>query len=177
MASDRLLLRAGLGLTWALMLAPRLALGNTFSETEVRASYLYNFAKYTEWPESGRDNFNICALNDEPLARALKGLEGKEVGKKRLSAAHLSSLASVRECQILFIGSTDTYRLDKILETLGNVPTLTVTSASVLDRVNIVMVLDNNRMVFDVNLEPYRRTGLQPSSTLLRLARQVKKAP
>lgn len=177
MVSERLLLCAGLGLTWALMLLPRLALGATFAETEVRASYLYNFAKYTEWPESGRENFSICALNDEPLARALKGLEGKDVGKKRLSVAHLSSLASVRECQILFIGSADTYRLDKILDTLGNAPTLTVSSAPVLDRVNIVLVLDNNRMVFDVNLEAYRRAGLQPNSTLLRLARQIRKGP
>lgn len=161
----------------ALACLPGLAWADSYAEEDMRAIYLYNFANYTDWPESPRDTFNLCVLNDASLGRALKNLEGKSIGKKPLVTAHLTSLASVRQCQLLYVGAADTYRLDKIAAALGNEPALTVSNAPVLETVAIVMTLEDARLVFDINLEAYRRVGLKPSSTLLRLARHIKKTP
>lgn len=177
MTSERLFSKLSLGMAGLLALLTGPAWAASFAEAEVRASFLYNFAKYTDWPDTGKGSLNICTLNDPELARALKNLDGKPVGPKRLVTADLSSLASIRECQIVHIGDTEMYRLDKIMQSVGSAPVLTVSSAAALDQVAVVLTLDQQRMVFDINLDAYRRAGLQPQSTMLRLARQVKKSP
>lgn len=146
------------------------------AEYDMKATYLYNFAAYTEWPESDRYSFNLCTLGDENLAQAMRRFEGKRIGKQRLMVARLSSLGAIRNCQLLFVGEREAVNLPRIAAELGDEPVLTVTDAALLPLVGIVISLENQRLVFDVNFEQCRRLNLRPSSTLLRLARSVKKA-
>lgn len=146
------------------------------AEYDMKATYLYNFAAFTEWPESERATFNLCTLGDENLGQALLRFEGKLIGGVRMAIARLSSLSAIRKCQLLFVGEREQANLPRILAELGDEPVLTVTDAPLLGQVCIVLALENRRLVFDVNFEQCRRLNLRPSSTLLRLARNVKKA-
>lgn len=145
-------------------------------EYDMKASYLYNFAAFTEWPDSERATFNLCTLGDDNLGLALLRFEGKRIAGLRVAVARLSSLAAIRKCQLLFVGEREVINLPRIVAELGDEPVLTVTDTPALPQVGIVLSLENRRLVFDVNFEQCRRLNLRPSSTLLRLARSIRKA-
>lgn len=146
------------------------------SEYEMKALYLMNFASYIEWPESERENFNICTLGDDEMAETLTRHEGRKIGRQRMTIARLSSLAAIRKCQLLFVGEREAANLQRISALLNDEPTLIVSDIPQLDSVGIVLAVNGKHLVFDVNFDQCRRIGLRPNSALLRLARHVKKA-
>ncbi len=58
-----------------------------FNEYQVKAAFLYNFAKFVEWPSQSfkgpKDSLNICVLGEDPFGQLLtdtvngKTLEGR----------------------------------------------------------------------------------------------------
>lgn len=147
------------------------------SEYDMKATYTFNFAAYTEWPESNRANFNICTLNNEEMGLALLKLDDKRVHGRRIVIARLSSMVAIRQCQILLIGEQDLINLPRIIGYLGDASVMTVSDVPALSSVCASMSLEGQRLVFDINLERCQHARLKPSSVLLRLARTVQKAP
>ena len=144
-------------------------------EHDVKATYLYNFAVLTRWPESARARFNICTLGAEEVGLALRKLEGKLIHERPLTVARLSTLAAIRECQVLFVGQQDAASLPRIVATLGDEPVMTVTDAPQLASVCVVVAPEGKRLAFDVNLEKCRAAHLRPGAPMLNLARTVLK--
>ena len=68
------------------------------SEYDLKALYIYNIALFTDWPQTGQDSFNMCSLADANVGLAMKKLEGKRIGDRRIVAATLSSLAAIGQC-------------------------------------------------------------------------------
>jgi len=146
------------------------------SEHDLKAFYIYKIALFTEWPQGEQDSFNMCSLADGNVGAAMKKLEGRRIGDRRIVVANLSSLAAIGQCQVLFIGERATTELPKIASLLGDKPILTVTDVPLLASVGVVLALDDQRLLFDVNLELCRRINLRPMSAMLLLARNVKKS-
>lgn len=146
------------------------------AEHEMKAAYLYNFAHLFEWPDSMRANFHVCILGSDEVGTAMQAYDEKRVNGKRMVIARLTSTTPVRLCDILFVGANESANLPKIRSLLGNLPTLTVTEKGSLQSVAILLALENNRLMFDVNLEHCERVNLKPKPTLLGLARSVRKA-
>lgn len=146
------------------------------SEPDMKAAYIFRIAQYTEWPEADQETFNFCALGDGNVAQALKTYEGRQIGNRRVVVARLTSLTSIRKCQVLYVAGDEVVNLGRIEHELGDEPILTMTDAPLLSRVGVVLVLENQRLSFEVNFDLCRRLNLRPASTLLRLARYVRKA-
>lgn len=145
------------------------------SEPDMKAAYLYNFAHLFEWPESKRANFHICVLGDDEVGAALQGYDEKRINGQRMVIARLSTPTPIRSCDILYVGSGEAVNLPKIRSILGNLPTLTVAEKGSLQSVGIMLALENNRLMFDVNLEHCERVNLKAKPTILGLARNVRK--
>lgn len=146
------------------------------AEADMKAAYIYNFGAFTEWPESNRISFNICTLGDDRVGRSLKRYEGKLISNRRVVVARLSSLASIADCQILFISEAEIANLGRIVSELGSQAVLTVADTPVLAQVGVVISLQGQRLAFEVNLDYCKRANLKPQSNLLRLARSVRKS-
>lgn len=145
------------------------------SEYEMKALYLINFASYIAWPESDRDAFSVCTLGDDEMAETLTRYENRKIGGQRMTIARLSSLGAIRKCQLLFVGAREGANLQRITTLLSDEPTLLVSDIPLLEHVGIVLAVNGRHLVFDVNYDQCRRIGLKPNSTLLRLARTVRK--
>ncbi len=145
-------------------------------EYAMKATYLYNFAIFTEWPTSSSDTFNLCILGQDNFGPALNGIEGKKVHGSRLAIARLSSLHNLKSCQILFIGEQEAANMRKILDMLGDAPVLTVTDAAAQTASGAIirLSLDGQRLAFDINAEAAHRSQLHISSKLLQLAKNLR---
>ncbi len=150
-------------------------------EYEIKAAFLYNFARYVEWPDDAvkepRDAFVVSILGEDPFGGVLDRIaERKTVQDKRIVVRRLKSMADYTPCHLLFIASSEEARLAEVADRLKAAPVLTVGDGAGWARRGTVMsfTMEERKVRFEANLEAAKRTGLKISSQLLRLARIVK---
>lgn len=150
----------------------------SMDEYAVKAAYLYNFTRFTQWPETAfadAGSFSVCVLGDDPFGAALASLEGKTVEQRPLRVRRLARMGDYGQCQMLFISRSERHRLRPLLVELRDQPVLTVSDIEGFTQSGgmIELVDQDQRVGFAVNLGAVRRTGLDISSKLLRLAAAV----
>jgi len=149
------------------------------AEYQVKAAYLYNFAKFVDWPErafSGPDApMTICVIGEDPFGGALDGLRSKTVKNRKVAVKRISSSRETGGCHVLFIGPAEEDRMDELLLSLKGRPTLVVGDTERFARRGgmIGFLMERNKVVFEINEGVAKRAGLAVSSQLLKLARTV----
>jgi hypothetical protein len=179
-----LLRRTIVAVLWLLFAASSVFGQEKPGEYQVKAAYLYNFGRFVEWPArvatASTGSFTICVLGEDPFGPALDTtLAGEMIGNQKVAARRISSLQESVDCQILFISSSEAKRLNKIIEALGNSAVLTVSDIPQFSqrRGMIQLLMEGNRIRFEVNLAATQRAGLTLSSELLKVATAVRKNP
>jgi len=149
-------------------------------EYPVKAAFLVNFAKFTEWPADSQQAqatvVTICVLGRDPFGDLLeKTAAGRSVGGRPIAIERHRSLDGLGACHVLFIATSETQRLAQIIEHLAADPVLTVGEDDGFARRGgvIGLVVESNLARFEVNLRAAQRTGLLLSSKLLGVARVV----
>jgi len=146
------------------------------SAAQVKAAFLYNFMKFTEWPDAPSSG-TIClgVLGRDPFGEALEGVRGKTARGRRVVIARYRRVEEVKECDVLFISESERGRLAHVLRVLQGSRTLTVADQEGFceagGMINLVSV--RNRVGFEVNIGAASRARLRISSQLLKLARNV----
>jgi len=147
------------------------------TEYEVKAAFVHNFVKFVEWPAVGQpgDSIRLCILGDPPNVEAFATLSGRQVGGKRLIVLPIIRPGEVIDCEVLFVTANQAARLPEIVETLDDLPILTIgdTEGYARHGVMINMFLENKRIRFEINEHKARAAGLTISAKLLKLASRV----
>ena len=179
--------RCGLALSWrhglvALLafllgsLSPGAAGASEFDEYAVKAAYLYNFAKYVEWPPgtfaSADAPLLICIAGDDPFGDALAALSGKMIENHPVEVRRLSVTTDLNPCQIVFVSRAEQGRLKTLLAKLARQPILTVSDISDFAQTGgmIGLIEADQRIRFNINLNAAQQAHLKLSSQLLKLA-------
>lgn len=145
-------------------------------EYMVKLGYLYNFAKFVEWPLQTTANddtpITICILGENPFGAALASVQGKTAQERPLEIRRLQKEASFDVCHILFIAKSERQRLLEILAKLDSLPVLTVSDIPSFAQTGgmVGLVEDNRRIVFEINLPKVQKMDLTISAQLLKLA-------
>ena len=145
-------------------------------EHVLMAVYIYNFAKFTRWPEwiydSAAAPIQLCVLGEDPFGVALDQLEGKAVGTRKLQVKRYPRVAVVSDCHVLFISRSELDRLELILRTIEYQPILTVSDIDDFSARGGMITLStrDRRVRFAVNPHVAASAGLEISSKLLELA-------
>ena len=152
---------------------------NQPSEYQVKASYLYNFAKFVEWPSEASDlpppTFIICILGKSPFGDALDSISGKAVRGRRVAITHINRIEELKECDILFVGASERIRLGQILASVNSRPILTISDIKRCAAAGTMIgfVPAGDTIKFEINHRAVQRAGLRISAHLLKLARVV----
>ncbi len=152
------------------------------TEYQIKAAFLYNFAKFIEWPASAHvsdaDVFTIGILGPDPFGSDIAVIEGKPVKDKPLRIVRGSTLDELKGCQVLFIGATAAAELEQIVKQLKSKPVLTVGESMGFARQGgmVQLMTVENKVRFEINAEVAEQAGLKISSHLLRLAKIVSSA-
>lgn len=171
----------GLSLVWVLCGASDL-MAQTQNEYVVKAAYFYNFAKFVEWPPEAFATesapYVIGVLNDEPFTKVLeqtineKTFNGRQFVVKRLKWGE-----DYRDCHLLYINTSEQRRLEQILASIKKASILTISEIDqFIHRGGILnLIMEENRILFEINADVAEQNGLKISSKLLTLARNVKR--
>ena len=150
------------------------------SEYLIKAGFTYNFAKLIQWPA------NVFPQSDSPIVIGVLGvdpfggtldatLSGKTVNGRGLVVKHLKWGSELKDCNILFVSSSETLHMDELFRVIKGLPILTIgeTPNFALRGGIINFILEDEKVHFEVNVEAAKQADISISSRLLTLARIV----
>ncbi|HXR15353.1 MAG TPA: YfiR family protein [Terriglobales bacterium] len=173
--------RAGMFLLClALCFVSVVAAAQSASEYQVKAAFLFNFAKFVEWPADAFPTtdapLQVCVLGQDPFGGDFEQMiEDKTVNGHRLEIVHPEGVPQARACQVLFIASSEKQKERDILRGLAGVSVLTVGDIPGFAKMGgiINFVLDENRVRFEINVKAAERVHLKLSARLLTVAKLI----
>ena len=150
------------------------------SEYLIKAGFIYNFANLVQWPS------NAFTQPDSPIVIGILGedrfgtvldraLAGKKVNGRIFLVKRLKSVTDLKECHIVFVSSSEMAHLAEAIHLVKGMPILTIGEIPGFARRGgiINLVLEDNKVHFEVNVEAAKEADLNISSRLLALARIV----
>ncbi len=164
-----------------LCLTSATAWGAELSSQQLKALYLFNFAKFTKWPKSkpkpSAPGIIIGIVGKIDFSEMIPLIDGKKVGQKSVTVKVFNTLdESLDQCHILFIGELEE-GLSDVVEKLTGKAVLSVSEMKNFARRGgmVEMYLQENilgkqRLVFDINLSSLRKERLTMNSRVLKLA-------
>jgi len=150
--------------------------GAVSREYQIKAAFLYNFAKFVDWPDEAFPNeqasLDFGVLGADPFAASLDSLSGKIAKGRTLEIKRLKTAEEARMCHILFISASETNRLAQILETLKGSSVLTVGEAGRFTQLGGIIKFKTveNKVRLEINEDAASRSGLKIPSRLLNVA-------
>jgi hypothetical protein len=167
---------------WIFSSAPprAFALNEEDVEYPAKLAFLYNFAKFIEWPSgSYRDPgapLVICIVGHDPFSPGTEGeLRTRTVLGHPIEIRALRATDTLSACSMVFIPVTEKDQAANILRGLRGSSTLTVgESEGFAARGGIInLTVEGNRLHFEINQLAAERAGLKISSKLFSLAKLV----
>ena len=150
------------------------------TEYQIKAAFLYKFARYVEWPArtfaSPTDTLVISVLGKDPFQDTLDRVaKGKTVRGRPIRIGRARDLNEVESAHILFVSESKRRQLGSILERIGRRPLLTVSDTKSFARDGGIIGFGtrDERISLDINVEAARRAGLRVSSRLLKIANVI----
>ncbi|WP_162875439.1 YfiR family protein [Sphingomonas crusticola] len=161
-----------------LAMGPSLAMAADLPlEYAVKASYLYKFAPFVQWPAtalgSAGDPLTICIVGQDPFGRMLDdAVRGQRVNGRPIAVRHIDGANAGKPCHILFAGSGES--AEDMLHNVAGQPVLTVTDRSRgVSGGMIQFVMVGGRVRFMIDQGAAANSGITISSKLLGLAVSV----
>ncbi|MBW8782531.1 MAG: YfiR family protein [Verrucomicrobia bacterium] len=154
-----------------------------FSADAVKAAYIINFIRFTEWPSSsGGASFVIGIAGNHELEDQLwKVADGKLVQGRTIRVRRLTTIGDVSDCQVIYVQAAPprseavVVTTEEWLAAVRGKAVLTVASEpGFLNKGGIInFYAEGNNLRFEIAPRTAESVGLRLSSRLLALARIV----
>jgi hypothetical protein len=150
-------------------------------EYKVKAAFIYNFAKFVEWPpqkigsESAPLVIGVLGPNlfGDELENALKG---RQINGRDIVVRQFDDVEAAKGAHLLFISVNDETKLRKALKEYG---VLTIGQSESFARNGgiITFTFEHDKLRFEINIGAAEQAGLKISAQLQKLAQTVRKGP
>ncbi len=151
------------------------------TEYQVKAAYIFNFAKFVDWPSEAfaEENapFVVTAVGDGPVgARIEKDLPSKTVKGRRIEVRTATGVDDLGPCHILFVSRSAEATWPQIRKATLGKAVLTVSDIEgFCRRCGVIgFFFEDRKVLFEINPEAGKAQQLGISAKLLSLAVIVK---
>ncbi len=150
------------------------------SEYEIKAAFLYNFAKFVEWPDElfldPDAPFVFGVLGNEAFGQVLEQtIGGKYIQGRRLEIDRFQQCEEIEYCHILFIALSGNECIEEIVEKVNRLGVLTVGDMEgFAERGGVVnFFMKENKVRLCINPDAAEQANLKISSKLLNVSQIV----
>ena len=157
--------------------------GDTQQERELKVAFLFNFAKFIQWPPDviqSRGPIIACVLGNVAIGESFERVtKGRTIDGHDLVVSTVTVDGPLRACHLLYVSHPDSRSARLIIETLKGSAVLTVSDFEAFAILGGVMnfFIENGQTRFAINVDAASRARLQISSKLLALAAIVRDQP
>ncbi len=159
------------------------AADDTLPEYQLKALFLYNFAKFVEWPSGTFAETNspiiVGVLGKDRFGPYLRKIsESQPLNGHPFVIRTYSTPNQAKECHVLFISDSEVKRMDEILKALKGQSIVTVSDVPDVNdfakRGGMIQFLKiGDKLRFAINNGAARESRLRISSQLLNLASEI----
>ena len=148
-------------------------------DLKVKAAYIYNFCKFVEWPDAAFKNtdntLSICILGDDPFGNLFDPVIGEPAQGRRIVIKRSKFPEDAKDCQVVFVCSSEKDRLIPLLKSLASTNSLTISDIDgFAEHGGIVGFFKaDDRVRFKINLAAAQKSGLRFSSMIIEIATLV----
>ncbi len=152
-------------------------------EYQVKAAMLYRFALFVEWParEFSTDTspFVVCVLGKNPFGSWLRQEMGEtRVGTHPVEIRRMEKAEAARGCHMVFISRSEEGRLKQALDPLRNASVLIISDVSDINEFCLLggmigLVMEDDKVRFELNSKAAEQAGLKIDSRLKRIAKSA----
>ena len=143
-------------------------------ERDLKVGFIYNFLRFTEWPEEVGSTLTLCIRGPDPFGVALDVLQGKPLGSRKLVVQRRGG-ESLKGCHAVFFSAEAASTQAKVLAELRGKPVLTMADSAGAARqgVNLNMAVAQDKVTFEVNMQTARAAKLKLNPQMVHLATEV----
>ncbi len=169
-----------------LLLSTPIAIGQDVTESSLKAAFIHNFVRFTEWPRDvlpPAASLVACVLGDATFGDVLENyvrghaVDGHTISVLRVAAEKIEAIP--RSCHLLYVTGVTALQATQAAAGLNGVPVLTLSDVDHFAQGSGMaeLYVENSRIRFRINLTNTKRSRLQLSSRLLSLATLIKDDP
>jgi hypothetical protein len=149
-----------------------LAAASQLGDSQVKAAFLFNIAKFVEWPNAAASSLMIGIAGDNAFADVVaRTVLGRSVNGRSVETRRLTGGDDPSGCDIVFIGTMRSHEEDDWLQRVrGSVLTVGETTRFLRSGGMVRLYAEGQRIQFQVNQKNTETAGLKLSSQLLTLA-------
>jgi hypothetical protein len=153
-------------------------------EYKIKAAYLYNFAKFVEWPADSFTNSQeplvIGVFGQNPFGEELKAIaKDHKINGRDIVIKPVATLAEAGGVHLMFFGVTEDDQVAGMLAALKNSSVLTVGESEKFFAAGgmITFVREADKVRFEINAPAAEQHGVKISAQLLKLAKPIPPDP
>ena len=158
------------------MLRPLVGVAQESTAPALKAAFIYNFVKFTEWPAvlPASAPFVICVTGDAAVGDALgRVLEGRQFSGRRMVAQAVASRPTT-PCNVLYVSGATVGEVGRAIAGLQDSPVLTISDVAGFTDIGGMaqFFVERGQLRFSIKVEAVKRSGLMMSSKLLTLGQR-----
>jgi YfiR/HmsC-like len=141
------------------------------TEPALKAAFIYNFAKFTEWPAAAapaQEPYVLCVIGDDAVADQLqRAVKAREISGHTIRVSSGPDGAQ-QKCHVLYVSGMTAGQAAQVVAGLRDMPVLTISDVEGFTGI-ARFFFEQGRLRFSVQVESAERAHLQISSRLLGL--------
>jgi hypothetical protein len=147
------------------------------TEPALKAAFIYNFAKFTEWPADvvpAAAPFVMCVLGDAAVGDALeRAVKARVLAGHSMAVSNVAAAGPQRVCHILYVSGVTVDLAAQLIAGLRDVPVLTISDVEGFTEQGGIaqFFFERGQLRFIIRPESAKRARLKISSRLLALAK------
>lgn len=153
-------------------------------EAQIKAAYLYNFTKFVEWPAASLgapgDSIVVGVFGESTLQADLETtVKGRKVNGRSIVIKRVVTATEARAVHLLFVAAGEEAHFADVMPKLAGTAVLLVgESPQFLARGGCIrLIVDEQRLRFEINATAAERAQLRLSAQLQNLAVAVHRDP
>jgi|SRR6185295_19644676 len=159
----------------AILMVPLFARAQDVTDPSLKAAFIYNVAKFNEWPEENSPSkvFSMCVLGDAAVAEALeRTVKGRLLRGAEISVTRLTPTGSVRGCRLLYLSGIKKEQAANIVASVRGTPVLTISDLGGFHEYGgiVRLLFEDGQLRFTIDQESAKKSWLQLSTRILKLA-------
>lgn len=149
----------------------------SISEYHAKALFLFNIIDFVKWPQNHNGELNIikiCVLGKNPFEDYLNDIARSRNKSIDVNLHYTRDLKTISDCNILYIDQSETYNLTNILNTIKNMPILSISDINKFaykeGMIELGIHYRKSKILFKLNLQTLDKSNIKLSSNLIELA-------
>lgn len=149
------------------------------NQDALKVSYIFKFLSFVQWPKqtfnSDKQAIKICLAWDNYFDNARDLLKQQTIRNRAIIVEKISTTKNVDSCQILFFSASEKYPKNLLTKLQSTLPILTISDQQdfAANGGMIGLLIDNNRLVFEIDWTQIKSKHILIGSRLLNMAKKV----